>query len=99
AQEADTFAARTSGTDFAVFCRCNTDIYTLASTIKGILTRTKGNDPSLDCLQFPTVGATFRRPNKISELYAIIQSVISELCVENRDVLHIMDAETINQHK
>jgi EAL domain-containing protein (putative c-di-GMP-specific phosphodiesterase class I)/GGDEF domain-containing protein len=98
-QETDTLAARISGTDFAVFCGSTVDAYALASTIKGVLVRVKGGDTALDGLNLPTVCARFNRQDKISELYTMINAVIGELGEENRDVLHVMDAEDIRQHQ
>jgi EAL domain-containing protein (putative c-di-GMP-specific phosphodiesterase class I)/GGDEF domain-containing protein len=98
-QEPDIFVARTSGTNFSVFCSKNTDAYTLASTVKGLLARAKGKDPVRDRLNLPTAGAVFNRQDKITELYAMVCTVIGKLGAENRDVLHILDADDIRQHQ
>lgn len=98
-KDMNVFSARLSGTDFAVFSSGTSDAQAFASTIKGLLSKAMGADTSLDGLKLPTVCARFRRQDKISELYAMISTVIAEISRQSPDVLHVMEANDILQHQ
>ncbi len=98
-KEPDTLTARLSGTDFAIFSITPTDAYALASAIKGLLTKAIGAGTSLDEPRLPTVCARFQRQDKISDLYAMLSSVIAEISQQSPDVLHVMEAGDIRQYQ
>lgn len=98
-KDSNTLAARLSGTDFAVFSSSAGDPYAFASTVKGLLNKATGTDKSLEGLNLPTVCARFQRQDKISDLYAMISTVIAEISQQSPDVLHVMDAGDIRQHQ
>lgn len=98
-KETDTLAARLSGTDFAVFSSSASNAYAFASTIKGLLSKAIGAETSLDGLNLPTLCTRFQRQDKISDLYAMISTVIAEISQQSPDVLHVMEADDIRQHQ
>ncbi|PKO91949.1 MAG: GGDEF domain-containing protein [Betaproteobacteria bacterium HGW-Betaproteobacteria-1] len=98
-KETDTLAARLSGTDFAVFSGSASNAYAFASTIKGLLGKAIGAEASLDGLLLPTLCTRFQRQDKISDLYAMISTVIAEISQQSPDVLHVMEAGDILQHQ
>jgi len=98
-KETDTLAARLSGTDFAVFSSSASNAYAFASTIKGLLSKATGTDTSLDGLNLPTLCTRFQRQDKISDLYAMISTVIAEISQQSPDVLHVMEAGDIRHHQ
>lgn len=98
-KETDTLAARLSGTDFAVFSGSASNAYAFASTIKGLLVKAIGAETSLDGLKLPTLCTRFQRQDKISDLYAMIGTVIAEISQQSPDVLHVMEAGDFLQHQ
>ena len=87
-------AGRITGADFAVFSREKTDVYSLASQIKGLLYKAAGPQEttaeSLPDISISVVVSGFKKSGSVEELENVLGHVLGEDSSGNIDQIHVV---------